>query len=155
MKALTRWLVSVVIGIGIYFGRIYIRSSQAEDGAKEDPATQASDDTDNNWELQDDSVLTATLEPWRAVAVPSTLHVELSADDSGRSFNGTFECRIANAETNSDPWYLVQPSKTVDGTTFFDFPVKLRPGTFWVQFRVKEPADKTHTELTDWMVVAK
>jgi hypothetical protein len=109
-----------------------------------------------DWQLPEGAQLIAKLDPWPATAGPGTVRIEVTIDDFERQFNGTLECRIALAERNSDPWYPVKAHHTDEQkSTFYDIPIKLRPGTFWIQFRAKVFANDDYTELTGWKVVAK
>jgi hypothetical protein len=158
MKSIIQWLLGLVVACGMYVGRVYVRSLFKKEDPQKTTLEQPSGDSDNDnfWELNDDSELTAKIEPWPAPAGPATIVVEISPDDASKVFGGTLECRIAHSERNSDPWYPVKATrKDKDLSTHFSFPIKLRPGTFWVQFRVKEPTDKNYTELTDWKIEVK
>ena len=98
--------------------------------------------------------LRVVTDPWPAKAGAATLKAEITPDDDDQKFAGTLEYRISAREKNSDAW---KPMKRVrqdrDGSTFFESPLKLSKGTWYIQFRVRSRG--TTVELTDWNVDVK
>jgi hypothetical protein len=98
--------------------------------------------------------LKVVTDPWPAQAGAATLKAEVTADDDDQKFSGTLEYRIAASEKNAGTWKpMKQVRQDKDGSTYFESPVKLSKGTWYIQFRVKSRG-KT-LELTDWNVDVK
>lgn len=98
--------------------------------------------------------LKVVTDPWPAKAGSATLKAEITADDDDQKFSGTLEYRISAHEKNSDAWKpMKQIRQDKDGSTYFESPIKLSKGTWYIQFRVRSQG-KT-LELTDWSVDPK
>lgn len=98
--------------------------------------------------------LKVVTDPWPAKAGAATIKAEITPDDDDQKFSGTLEYRISAREKNSDPWKpMKQVRQDKDGSTFFESPIKLNKGTWYIQFRVRSHG--TSLELTDWNVEVK
>ena len=98
--------------------------------------------------------LKVVTDPWPAKAGAATLKAEITANDDDQKFSGTLEYRISARQKNSDTWKpMKQVRQDKEGSTYFESPVKLVKGTWYIQFRVRS-AGKT-LELTDWDVEVK
>ena len=124
--------------------------SAAEDAAEKEDMSKA------DWQLLDDSIMTARLEPWPPKDGPAQLKIDITADDAEQKFAGTFAYRLAPTEKNSLPWKpLTAQREDEDGNVYFGAPVTLPKGTTFIQLRVRDKEDEEFTELTDWNVEVK
>ena len=122
----------------------------------EDPGqanTDVAEESDAWWQLGDDSVFTATLDPWPPKPGVSTLNAEATEDDWEQKFAGTAEYRIAMVKDNDNPWLeLPNTGEDEHGTKLFSAPVTLERGSAYIQFRLRDEGDSDFTELLDWQV---
>jgi len=125
---------------------------RAEASASE---TKQEEESKADWQLLDDSMFIATIEPWPAKEGAATLKAEATMDDGDQKFAGTVAYRIAPSETNSVAWQAMpRVREDADGSIYFQVPITLSKGTTYVQFRVLDKGDKEPTDL-DWKVVVK
>ena len=124
--------------------------SAAEDAAEKEDMSKA------DWQLLDDSIMTASVEPWPPKAGPCQLKIDITADDAEQKFAGTLAYRLAPKEENSLPWVpLSKLREDEDGNVYYGAPITLPKGTTFIQFRVRDKEDEEFTELTDWSVEVK
>lgn len=98
--------------------------------------------------------LKVVTDPWPAKAGAAALKAEITADDDDQKFAGTLEYRLSANEKNADAWRpMKQVRQDKDGSTYFESPVSLAKGTWFIQFRVRSHG--TTLELTDWRVEVK
>ena len=115
--------------------------------------TPEEDESRSDWQLHDDSVFIATVDPWPPKAGGAMVKAEVTTDDGDQKFAGTVAFRIAPNEQNTEPWKpMPKVGEDKDGSLLFAAPVTLNNGTVYVQFRVREKGDKNFTDLTDWKV---
>jgi len=124
--------------------------SAAEDAAEKEDMSKA------DWQLLDDSIMTARIEPWPPKEGPAQLKIDITADDAEQKFAGTLTYRLAPTEENSLPWVpLSKLREDEDGNVYYGAPITLPKGTTFIQFRVRDKEDEEFTELTDWSVEVK
>jgi hypothetical protein len=112
-------------------------------------------EADEFWQLDDDSVLTVTLDPWPPRAGESKLKAEITSPghDPKLSFSGTVEYRIATTEENSKSWLpMKRIRKDRSNSVHFSETVTLTTGTVFIQFRVRAEWHEDFICLNDWSV---
>ena len=98
--------------------------------------------------------LRVVTDPWPPKAGTATVKAEITPDDDDQKFSGKLEYRITAREKNSEPWKpMKQLRQDKDGSTYFESPVKLAKGTWYIQFRVRSQGKSL--ELTDWKLDVK
>jgi hypothetical protein len=133
-------------------------SSNSSDDQKRADATETpkEDESKSDWQLHDDSMFIATIDPWPPKEGAVTLKAEATMDDGDQKFAGTVAYRIAASEQSSEPWKpMPKVGEDKDGSLHFAVPATLAKGTVYVQFRVRDKGDKDFTDLTDWKVTVK
>jgi hypothetical protein len=119
-------------------------------------AVRAAEDKGTFWELLGigKADLKVVTDPWPAKSGAASLKAEITTDDDDQKFSGTLEYRISAKEKDTDAWKpMKQVRQDKDGSTYFESPVNLGPGTWFIQFRVRSHG--TTLELTDWKVAVK
>lgn len=127
-------------------------------GATNDAAkTEAGADASKmEWQLADDSVFFAAVEPWPPKAGAAMLKTEATMDDFEQKFAGNVSYRFAATMENSGEWQpLPRVREDEDGSVYFEAPVTLQPGSTYLQFRVLDAGDPEPTELLDWKLDIK
>lgn len=157
-EPMTKLPTSVIVAIALSLSGCGPSNSE-KPPAKVDQATASQGDGQDgttDWQLEDDSTFTVTIEPWPPKEGDATIKAAASMDDDDREFRGSVQYRVAASEQNSDPWKPL-PQVGVDevGDVRFAASVKLSKGTFFVQFRVRDKGDPKDTDLTDWKIDVK
>ncbi len=134
----------------------YLRSIGARN-ASELPASETTPPPEEHrgadWQLRDDSILEATLEPWPPKAGPAKLKVEITPNghDPDIPFSGSLEYRLAKSEQSSEPWTVMNRGrKDAENNVRFSEPVVLPEGIIFVHFRVQPEWENESTILKDW-----
>lgn len=129
-------------------------------GAAADQASGATAEQEDaskcEWQLIDDSMFIAKIEPWPAKEGSATLKAEATIDDFEQKFAGTVFFRVASAEQNSEPWQeMPRGSGDDDESVYFQAPISLGKGKNYIQFRVQDQGDPEPDELGDWKLEVK
>lgn len=128
-------------------------SPSADRGGKKAETPNQTDESKADWQLQDDSMFIATIDPWPPKAGTVKLKAEATMDDAEQKFAGTVAYRVAASKQTSEPWKpMPRAGEDKDGTIQFAVPLTLSQGTVYIQFRVRDAGDKEFTDLTDWKV---
>jgi len=107
------------------------------------------------WQLQNDSVLTAIIEPWPPAPGPATLKAEVTPDDYGKEFADSLDYRITDLKNGNQAWFpMTKRGMAEDGSTCFADEIALSSGTCFVQFRIVAAAEKNMEELEGWRIKA-
>ena len=136
----------------------YLRGKGAK-SASELPASETTpppgETPGADWQLNDDSILEATFDPWPPKPGPAKLKVEISPNghDPTISFSGSLEYRLAASADNSESWkQMKRERKDEENNVRFSDTVTLSRGTLHVQFRVQPEWEKNPTVLKDWKI---
>lgn len=132
----------------------YLRSVGAKH-ASELPASalKPPEETTASWQLSDDSILEAALDPWPPQSGPAKLRVEISPNghDPTLPFSGTLEYRVASSSDNSETWKpMKRGRKDEENNVPFSDSVILTKGTAFIQFKVHPEWEQDSTVLKDW-----
>ena len=140
-------LFAVCLGI---FSIACSSDSSHEDAAAADSAeSPASAD----WQLMDDSMFLANIEPWPPRAGAATLKAEATLDDWEQKFAGSVSYRVASSADGFERWQpMPKVREDAEGSVYFETPVTLNEGQAFLQFRVMDSGDTDFTELTDWSI---
>ncbi len=108
------------------------------------------------WQLEEDSELSATTEPWPPRAGAATLVVAMGPGDwSEDPFGGRVSYRLAPAGGSPGTW---QPMGRRGGGEYevtFAAPVVLPEGDVGIHFRVEGGVFSSPVELTDWQIAVE
>ncbi len=108
------------------------------------------------WQLQDDSVLTAVIEPWPPSDENVQLKIEVSENNYNQSFSGTIEYRITRSENNSEAWLRLRGGENnEDGDVLYSVPIRLLRGANFIQFRTRGDGDNDFVYPEGWRVEVK
>jgi hypothetical protein len=108
------------------------------------------------WQLADDSVFFAAIEPWPPKAGAAMLKTEATLDDFEQKFAGNVSYRFAATIENSVEWQpLPRVREDDDDSVYFEAPISLQPGSTYLQFRLLDAGDSEPTELLDWKLDVK
>ena len=130
-------------------------TNQPTPGAAQ-PGEATNDASKMEWQLADDSVFFAAVEPWPPKAGAAMLKTEATMDDFEQKFAGNVSYRFAATMENSGEWQpLPRVREDEDGSVYFEAPVTLQPGSTYLQFRVLDAGDPEPTELLDWKLDIK
>lgn len=134
-------------------------SSSSDDQRRADASAaepKQEDESKADWQLLDDSMFIATIEPWPPKEGAVTLKAEATMDDGDQKFAGTVAYRVAAAEQSAEAWKpMPKVGEDKDGSIFFATPITLTKGTVYIHFRVRDRGDKDFTDLTDWKLTVK
>jgi hypothetical protein len=136
----------------------YLRSVGAKRAA-ELPAAETirpeGEEAGTFWQLKDNSVLEATLDPWPPKSGQAELKVELSPNgqDPSVSFVGTLDYRLATSPENGGAWKpMKRRRKDEENNVHFSDLLTLTAGTAVVQFKVHPEWEREPTILKDWTI---
>ena len=106
-----------------------------------------------DWQLMDDSMFLANIEPWPPRAGAATLKAEATLDDWEQKFAGSVSYRVASSADGFERWQpMPKVREDAEGSVYFETPVTLNEGQAFLQFRVMDSGDTDFTELTDWSI---
>lgn len=141
-------------GLVLCLGALVIACGPGSDPPYEEAGGEAAESSSSaDWQLLDDSLFIAEIEPWPPRAGAATLKAEATMDDWEQMFSGTVSYRLAATADGFEPWQpLPRVRDDADGSVYFEAPVTLSEGTVFVQFRLLDSGDTDFTELTDWSI---
>lgn len=109
------------------------------------------------WQLEDDSELSVSVEPWPPGAGKVNVVADASLGDWGgeRPIVEALECRIVDREDSSAPWIKMERKEhRVEEATEYQFTAKdvaiPSKTTVWIQFKPSGPGMKSTNPLSDW-----
>lgn len=127
-------------------------------GSSDEPADAPAEEATASpeWQLLDDSMLIAKIEPWPPTAGPATLSIEVTTDDFDQRFEGTLEYRVVESTHDFGGWEeMTDPRVGEYESVFYEAPLTLEPGSYAVEIRLRERGATDSTELTDWRIEVK
>jgi ankyrin repeat protein len=105
------------------------------------------------WQLQDDSILSASIEPWPAAAGNAKLKVRMDCEAElvGR---WKIQYRLRSESKTDSSWTRIFPTGDNDDplVEMFEAEINLKPGTWFIDFQVFSPVFDEPDGLTDWEI---
>jgi len=130
----------------------YLRRAGAKH-AKDLGSLPENQDSEVDWQLRHDAVLTATLEPWPPKQGSVCINVEVTTADEQTQIVESVGCRVATTQENSEDWKPMEMTGVEEnGSVHFKYSVSMAKGASYIQFRVRDQVDRKPQDLTDWKV---
>lgn len=132
----------------------YLRSVGAKH-AKELPKKESEGDEESgtSWQLQDNSMLDARIEPWPPTHGKATLKVEISSEPE-LAGGWNVEYRIRSQSNRAQDWSRMfsAANKGDSDDEQFEAEIVLEPGTRVVEFKVSGRMHEKPDVLSDWII---
>jgi ankyrin repeat protein len=109
------------------------------------------------WQLQDDSVVEVTLEPWPPRPGLAKIKVEVSPNghDPSLPFTGILDYRLSFADDSTGSWTAMKRGRRdAENCVHFSASTELAKGTMFIQFKIQPEWEKSPTILKDWKIEA-
>jgi hypothetical protein len=108
------------------------------------------------WELRDDSMLSAKIDPAPPREGAAQLKIEITTDDNEQKFAGTLDYRMVPSGQTSMAWQPISKGRRdKEGSLHFDVPIHFAKGETSIQFRVRDKGEEEFAELTGWKILVK